>query len=231
MKNKVLLLIALSLLLTECGQNSLEQSSLKSNITDGTPFMVDTSDVKTLIIAQSVKDFKLWESAFAQEEQNQKSFGITIKKIFRGIVDSNQVFIETEILDHDSAESYFNSETYKTSEAKALVNDDLKSYYLKNRYYYNETISDSFLMFMSFKVLKFDKWENAFLNDYKADSNYQFHVKSVYQGLINEDLVAMFFAVNDLNYTEKLAKNPAFRLKMLKAGVVSYPAIYKLRER
>jgi len=37
--------------------------------------------------------------------------------------------------------------------------------------------------------------------------------------------------VNDHDYVQKMESNNSFQMKMLAAGVVSYPTIYKLDER
>jgi hypothetical protein len=86
-------------------------------------------------------------------------------------------------------------------------------------------------MFMSFKVIKYDRWQQAFLEDYKEDNTRNFQVLKVMQGVENDDEVALLFVVNDPDYVKKMEGNGAFRMKMIQAGVISYPVIYKLTER
>ena len=47
------------------------------------------------------------------------------------------------------------------------------------------------------------------------------------EGIDEPNHVHMIFQVNDPNYVQKMEKNNAFRMKMLAAGVVSYPVTYK----
>jgi len=85
-------------------------------------------------------------------------------------------------------------------------------------------------MYMTFKTLSYKRWEKAFLDDYREDPNRDFEVVRVFRGVDEPNHVHMIFKVNDPEYIEKSEQNNAFKMKMLAAGVVSYPVTYKLRD-
>ena len=104
----------------------------------------------------------------------------------------------------------------------------LDLYWMTNKLQYTQSVSDSIVMFMSFKVINYDRWEDAFLQDYRDEPDRDFQVSNVMRGVEDEGQVSMIFAVNDPDYVKKMEKDNVFRAKMLAAGVISYPVTYKL---
>ena len=102
-------------------------------------------------------------------------------------------------------------------------------YYLDQQLEYTLEANDTLTMFMSFKTLSYNRWEKAFLNDYREDPNRAFEVIRVFRGIEEPNHVHMLFKVNDPQYIEKSEQNNSFKMKMLAAGVVSYPVTYKLQ--
>ena len=129
------------------------------------------------------------------------------------------------------AKDYVTSDQLESSMQVAGVEGDIELQWIHQQLEYTETADDSILMFMSFKVVSYDRWENAFLDDYKTGESKDFEVTRVLQGVDDPGLVTMLFQVNDHDYVQKMESNNSFRMKMLAAGVVSYPTIYKLNER
>jgi len=219
-------------LMISCSNNSnTTEETTSTNLTDGTPFRVDENSDPELVIAHHVTEFELWKASFDLAESVREKYGIETKKVYQGTVDSSLAVVVANVENLDTARFYLNSEKLYKSMEMAGVKADIDMFYLQDRLHYTKTITDTILMFMSFKVISYDRWQNDFLDDYKGDAAHDFQVLKVMQGVENQDEVAMLFAVNDPDYVKKMESNSAFRMKMMKAGVISYPIIYKLSER
>lgn len=219
-------------LLISCGNNeSSTEAPLATVETEGTPFIADDNSSPELVIAHHVKEFELWKASFDLAESVREKYGIETRKVYQGLVDTNLAVVVANVENLDTARFYLNSEKLYKSMEMAGVKAEIETYYLQDRLHYTKTVTDTILMFMSFKVISYNRWQKAFLDDYKSAQGHDFQVLKVMQGVENEDEVAMLFAVNDPDYVKKMESNSAFRMKMMKAGVISYPTIYKLSER
>lgn len=224
--------LLISSLLIACGNTKTKTEEPLSTVeTEGTPFKIDDSSDPELIIAHHVKEFELWKASFDLAESVREKYGIQTRKVYQGFVDTNLAVVAANVVNLDTARFYLNSEKLYKSMEMAGVKAEIETYYLQDRLHYTKAVTDTILMFMSFKVISYNRWQKAFLDDYKDDKSHDFQVIKVMQGVENEDQVAMLFVVNDPDYVKKMESNGAFRMKMIKAGVISYPVIYKLKER
>lgn len=231
MKLPLAALLIMSILIACGNKTTTMEESLSTIATEGTPFKLDDNSDPELIIAHHVKEFELWKASFDLAESVREKYGIETRKVYQGSVDTNLAVVVANVENLDTARFYLNSEKLYKSMEMAGVKAEIETYYLQDRLHYTKTATDTILMFMSFKVISYDRWQTAFLEDYKGDKSHDFQVIKVMQGVENKDQVAMLFVVNDPDYVKKMESNSAFRMKMMKSGVISYPVIYKLSER
>lgn len=193
-----------------------------------TPFTREVSHDTCLFIAHTVKEYDVWKAAFDLAQPVREKHGIEALNVYRELNDTSLALVYTNVNSLKEARDYITSDNLQKSMENAGVMGAMDLYWMVNRLKYKPEVTDSILMFMSFKVMSYERWESAFLQDYVDEPNRDFQVKRVLQGIENEGQVAMIFAVNDHDYVQKMEKNAAFRAKMLSAGVVSYPVTYKL---
>lgn len=233
MRGRNILWILAFFILASCStdSNHKKDSDDALAIPEGVPFERSENENTQLIISHFVADYDVWKATFDLAESVRLKYGITTKHVYKGLLDSNLAVVTTEIQDIDTARHYVNSDQlYKSMELAGVIGE-VKTFYMKERLNYSEEANDTILMFMSFKVINYDRWEKAFLKDFLKDGdNRDFEVIKVLQGVEQEDEIAMLFRVNDPEYVQKMEKNSAFRMKMIASGVISYPLIYKLNE-
>jgi arginine/lysine/ornithine decarboxylase len=232
MKGNILLLLSVLAISFACSNKETNtDASNEEQITDGTPFNIVANRDPELVIAHQVEEYELWKASFDLAESVREKYGVVTKKVYQGIVDTSLTVVIANVENLDTAKFYLNSEKLYKSMENAGVKGKIETFYLQDRLEYKEEVTDTILMFMSFKVIKYDRWQQAFLEDYKEDNTRNFQVLKVMQGVENDDEVALLFVVNDPDYVKKMEGNGAFRMKMIQAGVISYPVIYKLTER
>jgi len=193
-----------------------------------TPFTRAVKYDTCLFIAHVVKDYDVWKAAFDLAQPIREKHGVEALNVYRELNDSSLALVYTNVTNLNEAKDYITSDNLQQSMQNAGVTDAMDLYWMVNRLRYTSAITDSILMFMSFKVINYDRWEKAFLQDYIDEPTRDFQVRNVMQGIEDNGQIAMIFAVNDHDYVEKMEKNSAFRAKMLASGVISYPITYKL---
>lgn len=234
-QNKPLLplLVFIAVCVAACGgkQPSEENKEPDSTKVEGAPFNRAASSDTTLFIAHKVKDYDLWKASFELADPVRKKHGIEALSVYRDRTDTNLVLVLTRVTHLQQAKDYITSEDLQASMQTAGVIGAMDLYWLENQLEYAKPITDSLLMFMTFNVVNYGRWETAFLDDYRNETgDRDFQVKKVLRGIDDPGEVCMLFAVNDPDYIEKKENNNAFRVKMLASGVVSYPLTYKLKE-
>lgn len=222
----------LILTLTSCGGGAEEEVKDDTNTTDesiaNTPFSRSFDHDTCLFIAHTVKDYDTWKAAFELAEPVREKHGIKTLSVYREENDSSLALVYTNVDHLENAKEYITSQDLQMSMENAGVVGAMDLYWMVNQLKYTSDITDSILMFMSFKVIDYDRWEKAFLQDYKDEPERDFQVRRVMRGIEDDGQIAMIFAVNDPDYVQKMEKNNAFRAKMLASGVISYPVTYKL---
>ena len=228
-------LSAVTLTLAGCNESSEEQP--QDNADAGldesavnTPFTREMAHDTCLFIAHTVKEYDVWKAAFDIAQPVREKHGIEALNVYRELNDTSLALVYTNVKKFQEAKNYITSDNLQKSMANAGVMGAMDLYWMVNRLKYKTDVTDSILMFMSFKVRDYDRWEGAFLQDYIDEPDRDFQVKRVMQGIEDNGQIAMIFAVNDQEYVQKMEKNGAFRAKMLAAGVISYPVTYKLVE-
>mgnify|MGYP000403612600 CR=1 FL=1 len=224
--------ISLATMFSACNGSSEEETDENVQTSDtsemaGLPFDRDEEDKSYLAIAHHVSDMELWRSAFELAKPVRRKYGISNEQVFLGSEDSTLALVFTHIENIDKAKEYVTSTQLETSMEVAGVKQDMLTFWIDQQLAYNQPANDTILMFMSFKVVNYERWEKAFLEDFKDGSSKDFEVLSVFKG-IEENQVCMFFQVNDPEYVANTEKNAAFRMKMLAAGVISYPITHKI---
>lgn len=194
----------------------------------GVPFTRDVSmDTCVVLIGQALNlcDWKVAE-AVIHEERDRHS--IHVRETYKGYLDSNLIVSLSAVAELSAAQDFVSSEVYMAPLNALATDHKVKAIFLDQQLEYTKETNDTLVMYMSFKTLSYERWEEAFLADYREDQAKDFEVIRVFKGIEDPDHVHMMFKVNDPLYVEKMEKNNAFRMKMLAAGVVSYPVTYKL---
>lgn len=213
-------------LLGACG-GSLNEGAEADDMTN-VPFTRAVSlDTSLVVISQSVNSCD-WRSVMRASKADRTEHGIVLKEIYKGLMDSNLLVSLSEVSDLDKAKDYMSSDHYMQSLRQVSEDQTFTALFLNQQLEYTEETKDTLVFYMSFKTLNYKRWEQAFLDDYRENPAHEFEVIRVFVGIENPDHVHMLFKVNDPNYVQKMEKNNAFRMKMLAAGVVSYPVTYKL---
>ncbi|MEZ4721888.1 MAG: hypothetical protein R2813_08450 [Flavobacteriales bacterium] len=226
------ILIFSLMIANSCGPNKTREEKLEIEEVElqGVPFTRKVKHDTVLFIAHKIADYEVWKAAFDIAQPVREKHGVMVLNVFRDQNDTNLVLVYTNITNVERAKEYVTSESLQKSMQNAGVQGTMDLYWLTQEMSYNKDITDSILFFMSFKVMKYDRWENAFLDDYRNEPDRDFQVINVLKGVEDQGLVGMLFAVNDHDYVQIMEKNNSFRAKMLAAGVISYPITYKLRE-
>jgi hypothetical protein len=204
-----------------------EETSIDESISN-TPFSRTESGDTTLFISHTVKDYDTWKAAFDIAQPVREKHGIKALNVYREMNNESLALVYTEVTNMSKAKEYITSDNLQKSMETAGVIGAMDLYWMATKLEYNKPITDSILMFMSFKVISYDRWEKAFLADFKEDQTHDFQVRNVMQGVEDPGQIAMIFAVDDPDYVQKMEKDNVFRGKMLAAGVISYPITYKL---
>jgi len=227
-------LLVLGVVLMRCGGSGSnaegDQQDANDSTVAGAPFIRPLEHDTSLIIAHAIQGFAPWKKAFDLAQPIREKYGIQTLHVYRGTIDTNMTMVFTTVQNTQRAREYITSPDLEDAMDTAGVAGDINAYWLHQTLRYTKPITDTVLMFMSFKVMSYDRWENAFLDDYREQPDRDFQVLSVLRGIDEPGMVYMFFAVNDPGYVEKMEKNNAFRMKMLASGVVSYPVTYRLSE-
>ncbi len=193
-----------------------------------TPFERSETTDTTLFIAHKVKEYETWKAAFDLAESVREKHGIKALNVYKEMTDPDLVLVYAQVTDLEAAREYITSDNLQKSMEAAGVVGAMDLYWMSHQLQYSQPITDLILMFMSFNVISYDRWEEAFLMDFKEDPKRDFQVRNIMKGVEDPGQIAMVFAVDDPNYVEKMEKDNAFRSKMLAAGVISYPVTYKL---
>jgi len=212
----------------EKGNDETGTDGAEDETTVGTPFTRMVVHDTCLFIAHTIKDYDVWKASFELAQPVREKHGIKALNVYREKNDSSLALVYTEVQHLKKAKDYITSPNLQSSMSNAGVVGAMDLYWMSNKLQYTEEVSDSIMMFMSFKVINYDRWENAFLQDYKDEPNRDFQVANVMRGVEDDGQVSMIFAVNDPDYVKKMEKDNVFRAKMLAAGVISYPVTYKL---
>ena len=213
------ILISITAFISSCGSEPIEEDMI------GVPFTRNAEmDTCMVVIAENIK-FNEWEKADAVVQEAREDHDIEVHQVYRGRIDPYLVISLNEIEDIKSAIEFVEADGLKPLEKP---DSKIKTIYLQQSLEYTEDTKDTLVFYMSFKTMDYGRWEKAFLDDYRENPEHEFEVTHVFRGIEDPDHVHMIFLVNDPDYVEKMEKNNAFRMKMLAAGVASYPVTYKL---
>lgn len=215
------LLISSTVLISSCGSEPVEEDMI------GIPFTRNSEmDTCMVLITENVQ-FSDWQGADQKIASSRSDHDIEVHQVYRGRLDSNLVICLNEIEDIKSAQAFIDADALKPLE-KVSADQKVKTYFIDQTLEYTEATKDTLVFYMSFKTIDYHRWEKAFLDDYRENPEHEFEVTHVFRGVEDPDHVHMIFLVNDPDYVEKMEKNNAFRMKMLAAGVASYPVTCKL---
>ena len=220
------LLALCSILVASCSSST--PSDEPEDMTN-VPFTRSVSIDTCLIIINESTDFCDWKEALVATDKLRSDYGIELVNLYQGSEDTNLTLSINSIVSLEQADDYVHSENLKNLMAQVSHSEATMLYYLDQQLEYTLEVNDTLTMFMSFKTLNYSRWEKAFLDDYREDPNRAFEVIRVFRGIEEPNHVHMLFKVNDPQYIEKSEKNNSFKMKMLAAGVVSYPVTYKLQ--
>lgn len=218
-------------MLSSCGSGTSgnsDESAATGDDVPNTPFTRAVKHDTCLFIAHKVREYDMWKASFDLAEPVRQEHGIKAIDIFRAKKDTSMTMVFTEVKNLKKARNYITSDELVTSMERAGVIGTMDLYWMSHQLAYQKAVTDTILMFMSFKVIDYERWENAFLQDYVDEPERDFQVLKVLRGIDDPKEVSMFFAVNDPDYVQRREKDNIFRAKMLKAGVISYPVTYKL---
>ncbi|NCG29370.1 MAG: hypothetical protein GWP27_02745 [Bacteroidetes bacterium] len=228
-----LVLFGLILVVASCAEEVKKEEAevVVEDVLSSTPFTHDFDYDTCLIISHKVDNYDVWKASYDLSEEIRLNHGIKTIKVYQGKVDKKYAMVLTSIENVSQAKGYVTSDMLENSMQIAGVEGDIEIQWMRQKLEYTENADDSILMYMSFSVIDYERWEEAFLDDYGTGESKDFEVTHVLQGVDDEGLVTMLFQVNDHDYVQKMESNNSFQMKMLAAGVVSYPTIYKLDER
>jgi len=215
----------LSITLIGCGGSEADtDGDDMSNV----PFTRDVSlDTSLVTIMQSV-NLCDWRSAVNSNQKGQEDHSIYLKEVYKGRIESNLVVSVCDVENLALAEDYLNSTVHMGPYLQVSEDGNMKYHFLDQQLEYTKETKDTLVFYMHFKTMKYERWEKAFLDDYRENPEHEFEVTHVFRGIDEPNRVHMIFLANDPNYVERMEKNNSFRMKMLAAGVVSYPETYKL---
>ncbi|MEX2595713.1 MAG: hypothetical protein WEC59_02200 [Salibacteraceae bacterium] len=227
MLRKLTLFIPISITVFLCSCSTESTTDLSEDL-GNVPFKRSIDIDTSLVIINKTTDFCEWRSVFKASTPDMNEHGLNLMDSYQGLEDTNLALTFHAVSNLETAQAFMESSASSEPFKSVTANDELTSMFLDQQLEYTREAKDTLVMFMSFKTMKYERWEEAFLDDYREDSTKDFQVLRVFRGLEDRDHVYMLFKVNDPNYIERTEKNNAFKMKMLAAGVVSYPVSYKL---
>jgi hypothetical protein len=210
--------------------SSCSQEEPQTVVLEGVPFIREGIIDTTLVVVHESTDFCDWKSAYKSLSDEFDANGLKKVALYQGYLDTNLVVGIYGVNDMEKAKQFVASKAALKTLYQVAKDDGLKFLFLDQSLAYTESADDSIFHLMSFKTLKYERWEEAFLQDYQDDPNHEFAVTNVFRGIENNNHIYMLFRVNDPQYVEKMEKNNAFKMKMLASGVISYPETYKLKD-
>jgi len=219
--------VLIALVFSSC---SSDEASADNEDMTNVPFTRDVSIDTCLVIINELTDFCDWKKVFETMDGLRSTYGIEVVELFQGSQDTNLTVSLNNISSLEGADEFINSDKLNSSMNNVSFEDATKLHFLDQQLEYTLETNDTLTMYMTFKTLSYKRWEKAFLDDYRDDPNRDFEVVRVFRGVDEPNHVHMIFKVNDPEYIEKSEQNNAFKMKMLAAGVVSYPVTYKLRD-
>ena len=219
--------VLIALVFSSC---SSDEASADNEDMTNVPFTRDVSIDTCLVIINELTDFCDWKKVFETMDGLRSTYGIEVVELFQGSQDTNLTVSLNNISSLEGADEFINSDKLNSSMNNVSFEDATKLHFLDQQLEYTLETNDTLTMYMTFKTLSYKRWEKAFLDDYREDPNRDFEVVRVFRGVDEPNHVHMIFKVNDPEYIEKAEQNNAFKMKMLAAGVVSYPVTYKLRD-
>ena len=219
--------VLIALVFSSC---SSDEASADNEDMTNVPFTRDVSIDTCLVIINELTDFCDWKKVFETMDGLRSTYGIEVVELFQGSQDTNLTVSLNNISSLEGADEFSNSDKLNSSMNNVSFEDATKLHFLDQQLEYTLETNDTLTMYMTFKTLSYKRWEKAFLDDYREDPNRDFEVVRVFRGVDEPNHVHMIFKVNDPEYIEKSEQNNAFKMKMLAAGVVSYPVTYKLRD-
>ncbi len=219
--------VLIALVFSSC---SSDEASADNEDMTNVPFTRDVSIDTCLVIINELTDFCDWKKVFETMDGLRSTYGIEVVELFQGSQDTNLTVSLNNISSLEGADEFINSDKLNSSMNNVSFEDATKLHFLDQQLEYTLETNDTLTMYMTFKTLSYKRWEKAFLDDYREDPNRDFEVVRVFRGVDEPNHVHMIFKVNDPEYIEKSEQNNAFKMKMLAAGVVSYPVTYKLRD-
>jgi len=219
--------VLIALVFSSC---SSDEASADNEDMTNVPFTRDVSIDTCLVIINELTDFCDWKKVFETMDGLRSTYGIEVVELFQGSPDTNLTVSLNNISSLEGADEFINSDKLNSSMNNVSFEEATKLHFLDQQLEYTLETNDTLTMYMTFKTLSYKRWEKAFLDDYREDPNRDFEVVRVFRGVDEPNHVHMIFKVNDPEYIEKSEQNNAFKMKMLAAGVVSYPVTYKLRD-
>ena len=219
--------VLIALVFSSC---SSDEASADNEDMTNVPFTRDVSIDTCLVIINELTDFCDWKKVFETMDGLRSTYGIEVVELFQGSQDTNLTVSLNNISSLEGADEFINSDKLNSSMNNVSFEDATKLHFLDQQLEYTLETNDTLTMYMTFKTLSYKRWEKAFLDDYREDPNRDFEVVRVFRGVDEPNHVHMIFKVNDPEYIEKSEQNNAFKMKMLAAGVVSYPVTYNLRD-
>jgi hypothetical protein len=193
------------------------------------PFTRAVSMDTSLVMIATATDFCDLRSALKSTHVIREKHGIVNQEFYQGLLDTNLVVSVNDVKNFVMARDYTKSDQLMAPLTQVSQEGNIQTILLDQQLEYTRETNDTLVMYMSFKTMKYEIWEQAFIDDYREDPSKDFEVIRVFRGVDEPNHVHMIFKVNDPNYVQTMEKNNAFRMKMLAAGVVSYPVTYKLR--
>lgn len=204
---------------------------LESNVLDNVPFIREGIIDTAFVIIHNTTDYCDWKSAQQSIQPVFEANGVKAIAHFQGLQDTNLAISIYTVDDFGKGQAYLDEKQSLQPLEQVSQANGIKVHVLDQALAYTLSSDDSIFHLMSFKTLKYERWEEAFLKDYKENPSHEFAVTNVFREVEDDNHVYMLFKVNDPQYVEKMERNNAFKMKMLAAGVVSYPVTYKLLQR
>lgn len=230
-KLSILFFSILILLISSCGEEKgTTEEVLEEDVFEQLPFHRKEGIDSCLVISHRVKDFETWKAAYELAQPIREKHKIYTQRIFRGYDDENIAMVFTEVHDVNLAKEYVTSPNLKKSMETAGVEGEMNLKWLKEYFETNEESKRECIVFMSFRVTDYEKWSQAFIEDYENDPDKGFDIMHVFRSIENPDEVSMFFAADNPEFVKKMESNNSFRMKMIASGVISYPQTYMLKE-
>lgn len=180
-----------------------------------------------LVIVHKVADFEVWKAAYDLASDVREDAGIKTIYTLQGAKDPSLAMAITHIDNFEKAKSYITSRDVQASMKAAGVTDSISVYWLKTRLHNQHAMkTPPFMVLMSFSVLSYDRWEKAYVDDAKANPNNEIEIHQIFESIEPGNKVTMLFSVKDPQVVGRMEKDNGMKMKMMAAGVVSYPEIF-----